>query len=116
MSCFYCGKRVSLVRKRSDADFCCDDHREKYHARTLRTIETLREADEQIAVTRRLNEGMPLRPSVPLRGTRSGVAAAEGPRIAVAVRVGAHGPAGVAADSGDSRSRGHPICFPQRTA
>ena len=52
-----------MVRKRVDADFCCDEHREKYHARTRRSIETLREADEHIAVRRRLNEGIPLRPS-----------------------------------------------------
>ena len=65
MNCFYCGKRVSLVRKRVDTDFCSDDHRQKYHARTRRTIETLREADEQIAVTRRLNEGMPLPANAP---------------------------------------------------
>ena len=69
MNCFYCGKRVSMVRKRVDADFCCDDHREKYHVRARRTIETLREADEQIAVTRRLNEGMPVAPNTPKRGT-----------------------------------------------
>jgi hypothetical protein len=68
MSCFYCGKRVSLVRRRSDADFCCDDHRQKYHSRARRTIETLREADEQIAVTRRLNEGMPVPPNSPKQG------------------------------------------------
>jgi hypothetical protein len=68
MNCFYCGKRVSLVRKRIDADFCCDDHREKYHARTRRSMETLREAEEHMVVTRRLNEGIPLPAVVPLRG------------------------------------------------
>src|SRR5690348_6800130 len=68
MSCCYCGKRVSMVRKRVDADFCCDEHREKYHARTRRSIETLREADEHIAVRRRLNEGIPLRPSAGNKG------------------------------------------------
>src|SRR5262249_10914937 len=68
MSCFYCGKRVSLVRKRVDADFCCEDHREKYHARARRTIETLREADEQIAATRRLSEGLHLPNQGPKHG------------------------------------------------
>ena len=62
MNCCYCGKRVSLVRKRVDADFCCDEHREKYHARTRRSIETLRQADEQNVIKRRLNEGLPERP------------------------------------------------------
>src|SRR6476469_6487073 len=68
MSCCYCGKRVSLVRKRVDADFCCDEHREKYHTRTRRSIETLREADEHTAVRRRLNDGIPVRPSVGHKG------------------------------------------------
>jgi hypothetical protein len=68
MSCCYCGKRVSLVRKRVDADFCCDDHREKYHARTRRSIETLRQADEHVAVKRRLNEGIPERSHAAQKG------------------------------------------------
>jgi hypothetical protein len=68
MSCFYCGKRVSLVRKRTDADFCCEEHREKYHARTRRGIEALREVEERMVVTRRLSEGIPQRPSKPLEG------------------------------------------------
>ena len=68
MSCCYCGKRVSLVRKRVDPDFCCDEHREKYHARTRRSIETLRQADEHSAVTRRLNEGLPVLAPMPRKG------------------------------------------------
>jgi hypothetical protein len=68
MNCFYCGKRVSLVRRRTDGDFCSDEHRQKYHERARRTIETLREADEQIAATRRLNEGMPLPGNQPKQG------------------------------------------------
>jgi hypothetical protein len=31
MPCFYCGKRVSLVRQMTDADFCSDEHRRRYH-------------------------------------------------------------------------------------
>ncbi len=34
MPCFYCGKRVSLVRQLSDADFCSDDHRKRYRELT----------------------------------------------------------------------------------
>jgi hypothetical protein len=34
MPCFYCGKRVSLVRQMSDADFCSDEHRKRYHSLT----------------------------------------------------------------------------------
>src|SRR5579871_1280435 len=61
MRCFYCGKRVSLVRKRIDADFCSDEHREQYHARTRRTMEALVEDDQQRAVNRRLTDGFPIR-------------------------------------------------------
>ena len=69
MSCFYCGKRVSLVRKRTDPDFCSEEHREKYHARTRRGMDQLLEAEERATATRRLSEGFPLRPSVfPQRG------------------------------------------------
>jgi hypothetical protein len=68
MSCFYCGKRVSLVRKRSDADFCCDDHREKYTARARRSIETLREGDKQVAAARRLNDCIAQPGNLPIHG------------------------------------------------
>src|SRR5579862_2671344 len=61
MRCFYCGKRVSLVRKRIDTDFCSDEHREQYHARTRRTMEALVEDEEQRAVTKRLTDGFPVR-------------------------------------------------------
>src|SRR5579872_4037750 len=69
MSCFYCGKRVSLVRKRNDPDFCSDDHREKYNARTRRSMEALAQDEERMVVTRRLTEGLPLRPNTPYHGT-----------------------------------------------
>ena len=61
MRCFYCGKRVSLVRKRIDTDFCSDEHREQYHARTRRTMEALVEDEGQRAVNRRLTDGFPIR-------------------------------------------------------
>ena len=115
MSCFYCGKRVSLVRKRTDADFCCADHRERYHARTLRTIETLREADEQLAVTRRLNESLPLAPTVPC---------AAGIRPRCCRRTpdrrncsgGWLGATRLSSDSRDSRSYGKSLCLPEHAA
>src|SRR5438128_11475493 len=69
MSCFYCGKRVSLVRKRTDPDFCSEEHREKYHCPARRGMDQLLEAEERATATRRLSEGFPLRPSVfPQRG------------------------------------------------
>ncbi len=29
--CTYCGNAIGWLRRRSDADFCSDDHRARYH-------------------------------------------------------------------------------------
>ncbi|MGE5647124.1 MAG: hypothetical protein ACM336_15185 [Acidobacteriota bacterium] len=49
MPCFYCGKRVSLVRQMSDADFCSDEHRKRYHALTRLAFKRLLENEPQPA-------------------------------------------------------------------
>lgn len=58
MPCFYCGKRVSIVRQLTDADFCSDEHREKYHELTRMALNRLVESSEQDAApTRRQSKG-----------------------------------------------------------
>ncbi|MGD0015513.1 MAG: hypothetical protein ABSD56_14000, partial [Bryobacteraceae bacterium] len=47
MPCFYCGKRVSLVRQLTDADFCSDDHRKRYRALTRTALNRLLETGQQ---------------------------------------------------------------------
>ncbi len=49
MPCFYCGKRVSIVRQMTDADFCSDEHRTKYHDLTRMALNRLVESHEQVA-------------------------------------------------------------------
>ena len=49
MPCFYCGKRVSLVRQLTDADFCSQEHRKKYHELTRTALNRLVEAHDQLA-------------------------------------------------------------------
>lgn len=49
MPCFYCGKRVSLVRQMSDADFCSDEHRKRYGALTRLALDGLLEKSERPA-------------------------------------------------------------------
>jgi hypothetical protein len=44
MPCFYCGKPVSVIRKLTDPDFCCDEHRERYHELARLAIQRLMEA------------------------------------------------------------------------
>lgn len=53
MPCFYCGKRVSLVRQLTDADFCSDEHRKRYHTLTQLALNRLMEANEQLAAAPR---------------------------------------------------------------
>jgi hypothetical protein len=48
MPCFYCGKRVSIVRQLTDADFCSDEHRQKYHDLTRTALGRLVESNEQV--------------------------------------------------------------------
>lgn len=58
MPCFYCGKRVSIVRQLTDADFCSDEHREKYHELTRMALNRLVESSEQAATPpRRQSKG-----------------------------------------------------------
>ncbi len=58
MPCFYCGKRVSLVRQLTDADFCSDEHRKKYHELTRMALSRLVESHEQVtAPPRRKGKG-----------------------------------------------------------
>jgi len=49
MPCFYCGKRVSLVRQLTDADFCSEEHRKRYHQLTRSALSRLLEANKQFA-------------------------------------------------------------------
>ncbi len=49
MPCFYCGKRVSRVRQINDADFCSDEHRERFHALTRSAFNRLLESPERTA-------------------------------------------------------------------
>jgi hypothetical protein len=62
MPCFYCGKRVSLVRQLTDADFCSEEHRKKYHELTRMALNRLVESQEQLS-------GAPLRRKGPLPAT-----------------------------------------------
>lgn len=58
MPCFYCGKRVSIVRQLTDADFCSDEHRQKYHELTRMALNRLVESHEQVsAPARRKGKG-----------------------------------------------------------
>ncbi|MGA2436489.1 MAG: hypothetical protein ABSG25_14535, partial [Bryobacteraceae bacterium] len=49
MPCFYCGKRVSLVRQLNDADFCSDEHRRLYRELTRSALSRLGELDSPAA-------------------------------------------------------------------
>lgn len=49
MPCFYCGKRVSLVRQLNDPDFCSDEHRARYHDLTRLALGRLLETRERLA-------------------------------------------------------------------
>jgi hypothetical protein len=60
MPCFYCGKRVSLVRQLNDPDFCSDEHRARYHDLTRLALGRLLETREQVA------------PAAPRRKARAG--------------------------------------------
>ena len=44
MPCFYCGKPVSVLRKLTDPDFCCDEHRQRYHELSRLALERLMSA------------------------------------------------------------------------
>lgn len=48
MPCFYCGKRISLVRHLTDADFCSEEHRRKYHDLTRMALVRLVESRQQM--------------------------------------------------------------------
>src|SRR5437867_1806228 len=60
MSCLYCGKHVSLVRARFDADFCTKEHRNQHSARTRREFDRLVQAQQETSAARHLNETLPL--------------------------------------------------------
>ncbi|HVX67405.1 MAG TPA: hypothetical protein VHA11_12420, partial [Bryobacteraceae bacterium] len=47
MPCFYCGKRVSLVRQMTDADFCSEEHRRRYHSLTRQALDRLLEHQQR---------------------------------------------------------------------
>jgi hypothetical protein len=47
MPCFYCGKKVSLVRQITDGDFCSDEHRKRYHDLTRLALDRLMGGEEQ---------------------------------------------------------------------
>jgi hypothetical protein len=49
MPCFYCGKRVSLVRQLNDADFCSEEHRRLYRELTRSALSRLGELDSPAA-------------------------------------------------------------------
>ncbi len=76
MPCFYCGKRVSLVRQLTDADFCSDDHRKKYHDLTKLALNRLVDSQEQLGrPARRYPEMVPptavAEPSFPVPEART---------------------------------------------
>ncbi len=48
MPCFFCGKRVSLVRQLADADFCSDDHRRRYQELTRHALDRLLDAGQRL--------------------------------------------------------------------
>ena len=48
MPCFFCGKRVSLVRQLTDADFCSDDHRRRYQELTRMALDRLLDAGQRL--------------------------------------------------------------------
>ena len=48
MPCFFCGKRVSLVRQLTDADFCSDDHRKRYQELTRLALDRLLDAGQRL--------------------------------------------------------------------
>ena len=48
MPCFFCGKRVSLVRQLTDADFCSDDHRKRYQELTRLALDRLLYAGQRL--------------------------------------------------------------------
>ncbi len=45
MPCFYCGKRISVVRSLNDSDFCSDEHRRRYSDLTRTALGRLSESD-----------------------------------------------------------------------
>ncbi len=49
MPCFYCGKRISLMRQLADPDFCSAEHRGKYNELTRMALSRLAETGEQMA-------------------------------------------------------------------
>lgn len=49
MPCFFCGKRVSLVRQLTDADFCSDEHRKRYQELTRLALDRLLDAGQRLA-------------------------------------------------------------------
>ena len=57
MPCFYCGKRVSLVRQLQDADFCSEEHRKKYHELTRAALSRLAEPQEAAEPTKASGRG-----------------------------------------------------------
>ena len=48
MPCFFCGKRVSLVRQLTDADFCSDEHRKRYQELTRLALDRLLDAGQRL--------------------------------------------------------------------
>ncbi len=48
MPCFFCGKRVSLVRQLTDADFCSDEHRRRYQELTRLALDRLLDAGQRL--------------------------------------------------------------------
>ena len=66
MPCFYCGKRVSLVRQLADADFCSDSHRKRYHELTRLALDKLLDANQRLATPELRPEEEP----EPVRGWR----------------------------------------------
>ncbi|MFB3827760.1 MAG: hypothetical protein ACE15B_13395 [Bryobacteraceae bacterium] len=58
MKCLHCGKPLSKIRLRSEGDFCCREHRERY--RLMQGMNRVLEANEMATITRRRERPIPI--------------------------------------------------------
>ncbi len=62
MVCLYCGKKLGLLRRVKDQQFCCDDHRQKLasrSARAMREAEDLYGVDDRLPTWRSITQSKP---------------------------------------------------------
>jgi hypothetical protein len=65
MPCFYCGKRISMVRQMADQDFCSDEHRRRYQDLGDAILRRLSESDSRPAARAAAAKPAPPRAVVP---------------------------------------------------